>query len=186
MSWPFLLIIIPLLRYTKIDLYCAIFQTHIGFSYSISVKYVYSPVFTLCPKRLVGAPGPPSLWAQCALIGRDVCEARCCDLLRGADRLLGRRYSENKLNSSWAHTNTHSRSKNNKCGLILSKKKVYNAVRMGLQRAFLRDPNLVARKTFTHLNSRCRYLVCFKHHKYTNNNKYLQVVYPNLPLVQTK
>ena len=37
MSWPFLLIIIPLLRYTKIDLYCAIFQTHIGFSYSISV-----------------------------------------------------------------------------------------------------------------------------------------------------
>ena len=27
MSWPFLLIIIPLLRYTKIDLYCAIFQT---------------------------------------------------------------------------------------------------------------------------------------------------------------
>ena len=42
MSWPFLLIIIPLLRYTKIDLYCAIFQTHIGFSYSISVKYVYS------------------------------------------------------------------------------------------------------------------------------------------------
>ena len=59
MSWPFLLIIIPLLRYTKIDLYCAIFQTHIGFSYSISVLYVYSPVFTLCPKRLVGAPAPP-------------------------------------------------------------------------------------------------------------------------------
>ena len=59
MSWPFLLIIIPLLRSTKIDLYCAIFQTHIGFSYSISVKYVYSPVFTLCPKRLVGAPAPP-------------------------------------------------------------------------------------------------------------------------------
>ena len=65
-------------------------------------------------------------------------------------------------------------------------KKVYNAVSMGLRRAFLLDPNLVARKTFTHLNSRGRYLVCFKPHNYTNNNEYLQVVYPNLPLVQTK
>ena len=37
MSWGFLLIIFPLLRSTKIDLYCAMFQTHIGFSYSISV-----------------------------------------------------------------------------------------------------------------------------------------------------
>jgi len=37
MSWPFLLIIIPLLRYTRIDLYCAVFQNRIGFSYSISV-----------------------------------------------------------------------------------------------------------------------------------------------------
>ena len=48
MSWPFPLIIIPLLRSTRIDLYCAIFQTHIGFSYSISVNYVYSLNFTLC------------------------------------------------------------------------------------------------------------------------------------------
>ena len=41
MSWAFLLIIIPLLRSTKINVYCAIFQTHIGFSYSI---YTYSIV----------------------------------------------------------------------------------------------------------------------------------------------
>ena len=47
-SWPFPLIIIPLLRYTKIDLCCAFFQTHIGFSYSISVNYVYSLNFTIC------------------------------------------------------------------------------------------------------------------------------------------
>ena len=42
MSWQFLLIIIPLLRSTKINVYGAIFQTHSGFSYSISVSYVYS------------------------------------------------------------------------------------------------------------------------------------------------
>ena len=59
MSWPFPLIIMTLVRYTKIDLYCAIFQTHIGFAYSISVKYVYSAVFTLSTKRLVGALAPP-------------------------------------------------------------------------------------------------------------------------------
>ena len=142
-------------------------------------------VFTLCSKRLVGAPAPPSLWAQCALIGHATCS---CSLLWGADRasVIAIQIQENKLNSSWAHTNTHSRSENYKCGLILSKKKVYNAVSMGLRRAFLHDPNLAARKTFPHLNSRSRYLVCFKHHNHTNNNEYLQVVYPNLPLVQTK
>ena len=37
MFWPFLLIIIPLLRSTRIDLHCSMFQTHIGFSNSISV-----------------------------------------------------------------------------------------------------------------------------------------------------
>ena len=42
MTWPFLLIIIPLLRSTRIDLHCSLFQNHIGFSYSISVEYVYS------------------------------------------------------------------------------------------------------------------------------------------------
>ena len=36
-----------------------IFQTHIGFAYSISVKYVYSAVFTLSTKRLVGALAHP-------------------------------------------------------------------------------------------------------------------------------
>ena len=44
-----------------IDLYCAILQTHIGFAYSISVKHVYSAVFTLSTKRLVGALALPSL-----------------------------------------------------------------------------------------------------------------------------
>ena len=34
MSRPFLLIIIPLLRSTRIHLHCAMFQTHIGFSYT--------------------------------------------------------------------------------------------------------------------------------------------------------
>ena len=57
MSWPFPLIIITLLRYTKIDLYCTIFQTHIGFS----VKHVYSAVFTLSTKRLVGTLASPPL-----------------------------------------------------------------------------------------------------------------------------
>ena len=157
MSWPFLLILIPLLRSTRINVHCAMFQTHIGFSYSISVKYV----FTLCPKRLVGAPAPPPLpvspvcsdWS-----GR--CEASCCEERTGFR--VGDTARHNETHPE--HTHTHSRSKNNKWGLILSKKKVYNAVRMGL-RAFIRDPNLVARKTFTHLNRRGRYLVCFKHHK---------------------
>jgi len=63
MTWPFRLIIIPLLRSTRIHLHCSMFQNHIGFSYSISVC-----VFTLCPTRLVGAPLPPSLWAHCALM----------------------------------------------------------------------------------------------------------------------
>ena len=35
-----------------------------------------------------------------------------------------RDHAKLSLNSTWAHKNTQSRSKNNKCGLILSKKKV--------------------------------------------------------------
>ena len=46
MSWPFLLIIIPLLRYTKIDSYCAIFQHHIGF--------FLGPVTCPCPNGPIG------------------------------------------------------------------------------------------------------------------------------------
>ena len=133
---------------------------------------------------------PPSLWAQCALIGHATWKARCCSQLFAAaahccEEQRGFRVGDTDT-ARTSETQTHSRSKNNKCGLILTKKKVYNAVSMGLRRTFLCDPSVVARKTFTHLNSRGRYLVCFKHHKYTNNNEYLQVVYPSLPLVQTK
>ena len=45
MSWPFLLIIIPLLRSTRID-------------WLLIQHLCIVCVFTLCPKRLVGAPAP--------------------------------------------------------------------------------------------------------------------------------
>ena len=63
MTWPFLLTIIPLLRSTRIDLHCAIFQTLIGF---LIQHLCIVCVFTLCPTWLVGAPAPP----HCALIGQ--------------------------------------------------------------------------------------------------------------------
>ena len=63
MSWPFLLIIIPLLRSTRIDLRCSMFQTHIGF---LIQHLCIVCVFTLCPKRLVGAPDPLPVSPLCS------------------------------------------------------------------------------------------------------------------------
>ena len=55
MSWPFLLIIIPLLRYTRIDLHCSMFLNHIDFLIHLCIVCV----FTLCPTRRAGLAAPP-------------------------------------------------------------------------------------------------------------------------------
>ena len=57
MTWPFLLIIIPLLRSTRIYVYCAVFQTHIGFSYSTASLYsmcIHSLSLTACWRNKQG------------------------------------------------------------------------------------------------------------------------------------